>query len=222
MEAMQQQMSKGGDPNLNAAGMESMMEMLAAVNKDPALAKQMEGMWKMMDEMSQNDPEEYKKFVDGNMREMQDSQKEEKLKIDKANTIVSTPYFQFSIRPSKLVTIQAKKEKEVKLFDFGSQELKESFTDNPDTGDALETHKVYLNLVYHENVLPPLNKEKDFADPKDDRTWQVIPIVWSDACERSNLQNCRVITYDAHISNVVHDKMRENTKTFQNILHYIL
>jgi len=29
-----------------------MMEMLAAVNKDPALAKQMEGMWKMMDEMS--------------------------------------------------------------------------------------------------------------------------------------------------------------------------
>jgi hypothetical protein len=30
----------------------------------------MEGMWKMMDEMAQNDPVAYKKYVDGNMEEM--------------------------------------------------------------------------------------------------------------------------------------------------------
>ena len=145
------------------------------------------------------------------MKEMKEEHREKKQQMDKANTIQSTPYFQFSIRPAKLVPKQAKKEKEeVKLFDFGSQELKESFTDNPDAGDPLETHKLYLNLVYHENVLPPLNKEKDFADTKDDKTWAIIPVAWSDACERTNLQNCRVITYDGHISTVVYDKMREN------------
>jgi hypothetical protein len=34
--------------------------------------------------------------------------------------------------------------------------------------------------LYHDNVLPPLNKERDIADPKNDREWLIIPIVFGE------------------------------------------
>ena len=58
------------DPNFNEAGMKNMMELMKKAQEDPAVFKQMEGMWKMMDEMAANDPEQYRKYVDQNMSEM--------------------------------------------------------------------------------------------------------------------------------------------------------
>jgi hypothetical protein len=58
---------KSGGPDLtgvDAYGMKNMMEMMEKVEKDPELKKQMEGYWKMLDNMSSNNPDEYKKFVD--------------------------------------------------------------------------------------------------------------------------------------------------------------
>ena len=68
-------------------------------------------------------------------------------------------------------SLSTQKKDEIKLFDFGSSEIKESFVNNPDQGDPLESHKLYLNIVSHERMLPPLSKERDFANPKDDKTW---------------------------------------------------
>ena len=57
----------------------------------------------------------------------------------------------------------AKKQKDVneagiKLFDFSESQIKESFTDNDEKADPLESGpKLYLNVVYHDNVLPPLD-----------------------------------------------------------------
>jgi hypothetical protein len=83
----------------------------------------MEGMWKMMDEMHTNDPEEYKKYVDKNMTEMKDHNAKEKVQEDKKSTINSEAYFTLSIRPSKIQEAKPDVEKtkaspEVKLFDF--------------------------------------------------------------------------------------------------------
>ena len=39
---------------------------------DPEMKKQIEGYWKMLDGMSQDSPEEYKKFIDDQMTEMRD------------------------------------------------------------------------------------------------------------------------------------------------------
>lgn len=163
MEAMQATMAQGGKDGMDEAGMKHMMEMMEAVQKDPALFKQMEGMWKMMDEMHQNDPEGYKKYVDSNMAEMKEHHQAEKQQERKKAEITSTAYFCFSIRPYKLVTEQPKewkKEDEIKLFDFVESDLKESFTDNPDKAAPLDTHKLYLNLVSHDSVLPPLRQDK--------------------------------------------------------------
>jgi hypothetical protein len=69
--------------------------------------------------------------------------------------------------------------------------------------------------------LPPLNKNKDFADPKLDQTWALIPCAFSAPVIRKSLSG-EVYTYDGHISPCVMRKMKESSKNFQNILHYII
>lgn len=84
-------------------GMQQMMEMMKQVEKDPELKRQMEGYWKMLDNMNEQNPEAYKKFIDQQMGEMKEHQTEEQKAEALKNTINSDPYFSFSVRPSKLV-----------------------------------------------------------------------------------------------------------------------
>lgn len=130
------------------------------------------------------------------------------------------------MRPCRLVDQSKKKEEpkkddDIKLFDFGTAEIKESFVNNPDAGEPLDSHKLYLNIVYHDRVLPPLNKEKSFADPKQDKTWALIPVAFSAPVIRKSLSG-QVYTYDGHVNPCVMKKMKENKTNFQNILHYII
>ena len=113
------------------------------------------------------------------------------------------------------------KKDEIKLFDFGSQEITESFTNNPDVGEPLDTHKIYLNIVHHERVIPPLSKSRDLADPKNDGTWQSIPIVFTEPVKRRSMSG-EVLTFDGHINTCVFEKMKESSTKFQNILHYLI
>jgi hypothetical protein len=78
-----------------------------------------------------------------------------------------------------------------------------------------------MNIVYHDRVLPPLNKERDIANLKDDKTWQVIPVAFSDPITRLS-DSGEVLTYDAHVHSAVVNKMKESAANFQTILHYIV
>ena len=66
----------------------------------------------------------------------------------------------------------------IKLFDFEkNSEIKKSFLDNEDPEEKpLDQPKIYLNLVHHEKVLAPRRKDRKPADPKNDSTWDIIPI----------------------------------------------
>lgn len=44
------------------------------------------------------------------------------------------------------------------LFDFNDSQIKESYIDNDEKSDPLEEPKLYLNIVYNENLMAPLNK----------------------------------------------------------------
>lgn len=60
----------GGISGMDEYGLKQMMEMMKQVEKDPEMKRQMEGYWKMLDNMNSNNPDEYKKFVDSQMGEM--------------------------------------------------------------------------------------------------------------------------------------------------------
>jgi len=125
----------------------------------------MEGYWKMLDNMNEKDPKEYKTFIDKQMGEMKEYNTKEKSAEDLKRTINSDPYFSFSIRPAKLFNggkekpAEKKEDDGIKLFDFGNNDLKESFVNNMDKGDPLDSHKLYLNIVSHGRILPPLRKD---------------------------------------------------------------
>ncbi len=70
---------------------------------DPEMKKQMEGYWKMLDEMAAGDPEEYKKYVGKQMQEMHAYDAEETKKEEEKYSITSTPYFAFCVRPAKIL-----------------------------------------------------------------------------------------------------------------------
>lgn len=95
----------------------------------------MEGYWKMLDNMNESNPDQYKKFIDDQMGEMKDHMSEEEKAAQLKSTINSDAYFSFSVRPTRLVSKTEKKpekKEDIKLFDFGSSEIKESFVNNPD------------------------------------------------------------------------------------------
>ena len=109
--------------------------MEAMTKGDPEMKKQIEGYWKMLDGMSQESPEEYKNFIDEQMKEMKEYEAQEKKQEEDKFSIKSEAYFAFGIKPAKIHAQKsgAKQETEIKLFDFGSEELmKESFSATKD------------------------------------------------------------------------------------------
>ena len=82
--------------------------------------------------------------------------------------------------------------------------------------------KLYLNVVHHERVLPPLNKDKEFADPSNDSTWNVIPIAFTVGVKRKNIENVECWHTDAHVNSCVVEMMRSHQEKFKAIWNYII
>ena len=54
---------------------------------------------------------------------------------------------------------KSKKDSGIKLFEFNNDaQIKEAYAENDEKADPLEEPKIYLNIVYHDKVLSPLNK----------------------------------------------------------------
>lgn len=193
----------------------------------------MEEMWKMLDTMAQNDPGEYKRFIDKQMSEMKQEISKEKEAEDKQRTIVSTAAFSIKAMVAKVIDEKDRKaraEKQgvsegsagIKLFDFNDSQIKESFTENKEKAEPLEEPILYLNVVFHDNVVPPLDKGRDLADPKEDRAWLLIPMVFTSPVERINIEGKKCLTYDCHVNKAVIERMREEPRATRSITNYII
>ena len=44
------------------------------------------------------------------------------------------------------------------------------------TDKPLDQPKIYLNILSHDKVVPPLKENKEYADKKNDKEWRIIPI----------------------------------------------
>ena len=149
------------------------------------------------------------------MSEMKQEIAKEKKEEEKSQLITSEPSFSVRIYTARKVTGPPKDKKKasgsnegLKLFDFNESQIRESFIDNDEKADPIDEPKFYLNVLYHDNVLPPLNKGRDLADPRNDREWLIIPMVFSEPKERKNLEGKLIITYDCHVNACVIAKMK--------------
>eukprot|EP00347_Sterkiella_histriomuscorum_P009421 403341278 len=191
------------------------------------MMNQVSGFWKFLDNLQQSSPEEYKKFIDEQMTEMKTEISKEKDEEVKKQTITSNPGFCMKALVAKRVdqTQQKdqKKDQGIKLFDnYDDNQIKESFLDNDEKGDPLEEPKLFLNIVYSDQVLPPLNKQSDLADQDNDRDWQIIPIAFNGPFTRQSLDGLECIHYDAHMNTCVVGKMKQGDRPFRALMNYVI
>lgn len=158
------------------------------------------------------------------MSEMQDDHKEEVKREENKYSIQSEPYFAFVVRPAKIIEeTDTQSADKIKLFDFGeADQIKESFANNVEKDEPLEGPKLYCNIVHHERVLPPLNKDKKPADPNNDRDWHIIPIAFTMPIKRRNITNIECWHFDAHVNSCVRHMMHRDQTKFRSIWNYIL
>jgi hypothetical protein len=106
---------------------------------------------------------------------------------------------------------------DIKLFQFDpSEELKQGQSD-PKAEKHLAKPCIYLNICHSSKVKLPLTKTREYADPKDDLTWAIIPISYGKESEDAN-----EIIYDAHINSAVIEKCKGNTKILNSVLNVIM
>lgn len=86
----------------------------------------------------------------------------------------------------------------------------------------LDQPKIYLNVLYHDKVLPPMTKQRKWADTKDDKDWAIIPISFAPSKERWSGTGMKCIHIDAHINTCVADMFRTGAKKIGAITNYIL
>ena len=219
---------KEGEGGFTPAEQKSMETLMQAMTSgDPEQKKQMEGMWKMLDEMATSKPEEYKSFIDGQMTDMNSHHEEEEKKEELKWSIQSEAYFSFCVRPAKILEHNKndliKEDNNIKLFDFGqNEEIKESFAANRETTEPLDGPKLYLNVVHHERVLPPLNADKNLADTNVDTNWNIIPLCFSVPIKRRNLNNIECWHFDCHINTCVTKMMSKGQDRMRAIWNYII
>jgi len=67
-----------------------------------------------------------------------------------------------------------------------------------------------------------LNEGRDLADPRNDRSWVIIPMVFSEPKTRKNLEGKTIITYDCHVNAAVISMMRSDQRAMRSISNYII
>ena len=111
----------------------------------------------------------------------------------------------------------------IKIFDFeGKDEISQSFLENEDKKEPLPQPKFYLNILYHDKVAPPLNKEKEVASSTDDTTWHIIPISFSQNKERWSETGMKCIIIDAYVNTSVYKMFKSGAKKISSLTNYIL
>jgi len=111
----------------------------------------------------------------------------------------------------------------IKLFDFDKNaEISKSFLDNDDDGKPLDQPKIYVNILYHDKVLPPLKKDRTIANKQDDKEWQIIPISFGQSKERWSGSGMKCIHIDGYVNTCIHDMFKKDMKKILAITNYII
>jgi|LauGreDrversion4_2_1035121.scaffolds.fasta_scaffold34011_4 hypothetical protein len=79
-----------------------------------------------------------------------------------------------------------------------------------------------MNVLYHENVVPPLDKGRDIANPKNDREWLIIPMIFNPPKERLNIEGKKCLTYDVYLNTAVVVRMKEEARAMRSITNYLI
>lgn len=165
-------------------------EMMKSLSgSDPDMIKQCEQYWKMLDDMSEKDPNAYKTFIDSNMKNGKEHfAKEKEVEKEKHRKIIDKSDYQFTIQlNANLDTRSIGPEDSNENNNNENAFLKNEFVkeknkaENESLKDIPSSATVFLNFIKSEHVKGPLNKEHKDAEVGNPKTWAIIPFTLSEA-----------------------------------------
>lgn len=191
---------------------------------DPAIAQKMAGFWRQLDNMSASDPKGYDEFIKKQKAEWEAEDKAKKAEREKQRIIACEVICCIKILVAKVLEPKKKADlsETIKLFDSGPEEINASLLHNEQTGAALDQPKIYLNVVHHEKVLPPMKADKTFAPKDDDKEWHLIPISFGANKERWSGAGMKCIHVDAHVNTCVFHMFKRGAAKIGALTNYII
>lgn len=200
-------------------------ESIDKMMEDPKMVNQMSGFWKQLDEMHSSDEKGYREFVEKQKVEFDKEQEKVNKERELKRIVEGQPICSIKILVAKIVVKSENKNLSdtIKLFDFEqTSEIKDSFLENEDHGEPLDQPKLYLNVVYSDKVIGPLLKDRELADPKDDKTWAVIPISFGQNKERWSGAGKKCIHIDAYVNTCIYDQFKKGAQKIGALTNYII
>lgn len=126
------------------------------------------------------------------------------------------------MRPAKIVTKEKNLSETIKLFDFEKSEIERNFVNTDDQGQPLDQPKLYLNMLYHDKVLPPMKRDRSPADPKNDKEWGIIPVSFAPNKERWSASGMKCIHIDAHVNTCVFEMFKTSNQKILALTNYFI
>ena len=174
------------------------------IAKDPSkMMKYAEKIWKELDDMKAKDPKSYNDFVGDQISEGKKSIQEEREKEVNEKGIVSDHWISVKVKALDLPK-KSTESPEIKLFEIGKDELKESGVDTS-KAKYLDKPEIYLNINHSEHVKEPIDENFDLVGG-DNKKWKLIPVSFA----KEGKLDENLLIYDAHISSLVVQKCKED------------
>jgi hypothetical protein len=203
------------------------------MNKNQATS-QMNNFWNYLDELSEKNPEEYKKFISNQMKNGFENMKNEKaeenqeLKTDKELNV--TPFLSLRLKVLNLINKPNNNQGEnIKIFENKDDNMTEipkvlfsfEFQSNAFSNKILEEPKVYLNIVHSANFSPPVD-ENSMPQLTDDNKWRYIPTQFRYNGKKTCMSGKRCDFYDVIIHSLVVDKINKNEELKRSVLGFFI
>ena len=173
--------------------------------------------------MAGSDKKGYDDFVKKQRVEFEADQKKKLEEREKQRIITPKPLCSLKCLPAKIINKVKDLSDSIKLFDFDQNaEVNKNIVASSDSDKPLESPKLYLNILYHDKVIPPLKKDRTNADTNDDKEWAIIPISFGPSKERWSGSGLKCIHIDAHVNTCVANVFKQSVKKIGAITNYIL
>lgn len=210
------------------------MEKMFNINDAQAKA-QMENFWKYLDDLSQENPEEYKKFISEQMKKGLNKKIEEKK--DEIQEILLKPkvFLCLRFKISKILKDKnPEKNNDIQIFEsqsnsdhdmlarpkilFSFEWQSEAFSPK-----ILQDPKVYLNIIHSEEFLGPLDdNNRPVKNPENDKEWKYIPTEFRYNNKKNCMSGKRCDFYDMVVNSRVVEAITKNEDLKRSILAYFV
>ena len=196
---------------------------------------QMNNFWKYLDELAEKNPEEYKKFIQTQMKKgLETFGPSKNQSITTKQEFTVSPYLCFRFKPIKILKEESKENKDdILIHEKAGNEIKEvpqikfgpEFQSDAFNSNVIQDRKIYLNVVMSREYYTPTDDQGNFLKGdkfKDENNWRYIPTEFRYCGKQDSMSCSRCDFYDVIINQDIIDKINKDEGLYKTILGYIV